>query len=350
MVEVGQFFYAFPSQKGAKNQSLCREYTLPRDEKENCAEGWIESDARFGPVSDIKVCKTHERYRVEVKVPSLFEDQTTSWIRIVNAVEKYVREAMPIQEEERASVKPAAKARPILKPSSTSNWNFIPMEQRNWIDIEVKRSKDPYCFREMQGGSIRGFTILVRRNKRNFKHGSGDVDRRSVKRWWTEEKVSIMFETKLSRKTLVLSSHSRSLGKPYSGNARVNPALQDNVLLPKDFTKYVYHVGNGKELRSMVRNALVPGGFSTKTGRYAVFFTVVNPMDDEQGLREIFCDLSKQESRLTRFLGNHFKSRFFGAIYCSLKCQHMTHNPPHLILICVPATDHDLDCCVWLKD
>ena len=65
---------------------------------------------------------------------------------LVNGVEKYVREAMPIQEEERASEKPAAKARPILKPSSTSNWNFIPMEQRKWIDIEVKKSKDPYCF------------------------------------------------------------------------------------------------------------------------------------------------------------------------------------------------------------
>ena len=60
--------------------------------------------------------KTHGRYSVEDKVPSLSEDQTTSWIRIVNGVEKYVREAMPIQEEERASGKPAAKARPTLKP------------------------------------------------------------------------------------------------------------------------------------------------------------------------------------------------------------------------------------------
>ena len=150
MVEVGQLFCALPSPNRAKNPSLCREYTLPRDEKENCAKGWIESDARFGPVSDIKVCKTHGRYRVEVKAPSLFEDQTTSWIRIVNGVEKYVREAMPIQEEERASGKPAAKTRPILKPSSTSNWNFIPMEQRKWIDIEVKRSKDPCCFQMSQ--------------------------------------------------------------------------------------------------------------------------------------------------------------------------------------------------------
>ena len=90
-------------------------------------------------LSRTKVCKKHGKYSVEVKVPSLFEDQTTSWIKIVNGVEKYVREAMPIQEEERASVKPAAKARPTLKPSSTSKWDFIP-------DIEVQRSKDPYCF------------------------------------------------------------------------------------------------------------------------------------------------------------------------------------------------------------
>ena len=82
-------------------------------------------------------------------------------------------------------------------------------------------------------------------------------------------------------------------GKAHSGNARINPTLQDNVMLPKDFTKYVYHVGNGKELRSTVRNGLVPGGFSTETCKQAVLFTVVNPMDDEQGLRETFCDLSR---------------------------------------------------------
>ena len=51
---------------------------------------------------------------------SLFQDRTVSWIRIVNGIDKFVREAMPIQEEEKASVKPAAKAGPILKPSSTS--------------------------------------------------------------------------------------------------------------------------------------------------------------------------------------------------------------------------------------
>ena len=132
-LEVGQFFFVLLSPNAVKNRSLCREYTLPWDVMENCAKGWIESDARFGPVSE-----THGRYSVEVNVASLFEDKTASWIRIVTGVENYVREAMPIQEEERSSVKPAAKSKPILKPSSTSNRIFIPMGQRNGATLKCK--------------------------------------------------------------------------------------------------------------------------------------------------------------------------------------------------------------------
>ena len=101
---------------------------------------------RFGPVSDIKVCIHYGRYSIEVQVRSLFQDQTVSWNRIVDGIDKFVREAMPIQEEEGASVKPAAKARPILKPSSTSNVNFTPIEQRQWIDIEIQESKGSLLF------------------------------------------------------------------------------------------------------------------------------------------------------------------------------------------------------------
>ena len=45
---------------------------------------------------------------IEFQVQSLFQDQTVSWIRTVNGIDKFVREAMPIQEEEKASGKPAA--------------------------------------------------------------------------------------------------------------------------------------------------------------------------------------------------------------------------------------------------
>ena len=80
-----------------------------------------------------KSLQINRKIRNSSEVPSLFEDQNVSWIRIASGVEKYVREAMPVQEEERASGRPVAKAKPILKPSSTSEWNFIPVGQRRWI-------------------------------------------------------------------------------------------------------------------------------------------------------------------------------------------------------------------------
>ena len=135
-----------------------------------------------------------------------------------------------------------------------------------------------------QGSSVRGFKILVRRNKTKIKHRSalvsGEVDRRYVKRWWTKERVSILFETKSSRKTPVPSSHSRSFRKSLFWKCPYQSCIARQCAAIEGF----YQV-------CLSRNGLVPGGFTTKTGRYAVFFTVVDPMDDKRGLRETFCDL-----------------------------------------------------------
>ena len=105
------------------------------------------------------------------------------------------------------------------------------------------------------------------------------------------------------------------------GNAPIDPVLQDNVLLPKDFTKSVYHVGKGKDLRSIARKSLVPGGFSTKTSRYAVFFTVVDPMDGKRGLRETFCDLSQTRIALHKNTWKHLQNtkKLVQCITCSRK-------------------------------
>ena len=93
-------------------QRLCREYKMPRNEKGTRMRGWIRKDTRIGPVLNIKVCFRDVRYRIEIQVESLLQDNTASWVRIVNSVDKYVTEAMPTNEEEDiASVKPVAKAR-----------------------------------------------------------------------------------------------------------------------------------------------------------------------------------------------------------------------------------------------
>ena len=114
---------------------------------ETCGKIRAKIRAIVGRPEIIQACYQDEQYSVEVQVPSLFQDDTVSWVRIVNGVGRYVTESMPTaKEEDKASVKPAAKARPILRPSSTSGWDSTPMEQRKWIDIEIEESEDPYFF------------------------------------------------------------------------------------------------------------------------------------------------------------------------------------------------------------
>ena len=79
----------------------------------------------------------------------------------------------------------------------------------------------------------------------------------------------------------------------HSGRIAIDPELQDNVLLPKGFTEYIYHVGNVSELHSMIRDGLIPGGQSLKRGRRSVFVTIVNPMEDEHCMEETPRDLTK---------------------------------------------------------
>ena len=113
---------SFPlgTEEGQQMQHLRREYTIPRSEKETRVIGWIRKDTRIGPVLNIKVCYRDEQYSIEIQVPSLFQDDTASWVRIVNGVDRYATESMPTaKEEDIASGKTIAKARPRQKPTVT---------------------------------------------------------------------------------------------------------------------------------------------------------------------------------------------------------------------------------------
>ena len=69
--------------------------------------------------------------------------------------------------------------------------------------------------------------------------------------------------------------------------------MKDNELLLEDFTEYICHIGNVSEIHSIIRSGLIPGGRSPKRDGQSVFFTVVKPMDDDQSVEEILCDLDK---------------------------------------------------------
>ena len=63
-----------------------------------------------------------------------------------------------------------------------------------------------------------------------------------------------------------------------SGRNPIDPALQDNVLIPNDLFEYVYHVGCAINLHSIVNSGLILGG-QNLNNRQTVFFLLVDRMD-----------------------------------------------------------------------
>ena len=120
------------------------------------------------------------------------------------------------------------------------------------------------------------------------------VDRKngisSGKRWRTEGKVSILLESEQSSSILVLSSSPRAFRK------------YNQSYIARQCAGY--------------QKVLIPGGVSLNTGRQAVFFTVVDLMDDQDGLGEFLCDLLQARIAPYRNTWTPFQNTVF---WCNLK-------------------------------
>ena len=88
----------------------------------------------------MKVYPHQGRYRVDIMIESLFRDQTVSWVRIVNGINKYVTETSKEISIESVQLvrtgEPVAKAKPRPKPTVTLSPVSVPVHERKWIDID----------------------------------------------------------------------------------------------------------------------------------------------------------------------------------------------------------------------
>ena len=66
----------------------------------------------------------------------------------------------------------------------------------------------------------------------------------------------------------------------HSGRNPIDPSLQDNVVIPDGFFKYIYHVGCAINLHSIINSGLIPGG-QNLSNRQTVFFLLVDLMAKE---------------------------------------------------------------------
>ena len=60
----------------------CREYTLPRDDGSSQPGGWIQGNTKIGPVLEVTTSCLYGKHGVEIRIWSLSEDNTHSWVRI----------------------------------------------------------------------------------------------------------------------------------------------------------------------------------------------------------------------------------------------------------------------------
>ena len=58
----------------------------------------------------------------------------------------------------------------------------------------------------------------------------------------------------------------------HSGRSLIDPTLQDNVVIPNGFFKYIYHVGCAINLHSIINSGLILGE-QNLSKRQTVFFT-----------------------------------------------------------------------------
>ena len=71
-----------------------------------------------------------------------------------------------------------------------------------------------------------------------------------------------------------------------SGGQKVDPTLQDNVMLPNNFVKYIYYVGCPHDLHSIIQSGLIEGGKDAREGGQTVFFTAADPMYEHLAKRQ----------------------------------------------------------------
>ena len=239
-----------------------REYTLPRDENSSEPKGWIRGNTKIGPVLELTTCCVQGEYGVEIRIKSVNQDTSHSWVRIYHGLNKLVtnlnnkdqddngQETSEMQFEEYAlklnagdfaSRSKAKKLVNLLRHGSLLRDNDGAIEfwrLKNYL-------QDHLCF------VISG---LMKKWKSTMAKGGGN------------KKIFQYCIGPSGQEILYL----RAL-QGHSGRNLIDPSLQDNVLIPNDVVEYIHHVGCAINLHSIMYSGLIPGG-QKLSNRQTVFF------------------------------------------------------------------------------
>ena len=305
VVEVGQYFVTKDTGDFRQFRSVaCREYTLPRDDSASQPKGWIQGNMRIGPVLEVTTSFQHFKYGIEIRIESVNQDNSHSWVRISYGTVKYVIDSIqdnteiPADPQEEqvpqtstsvvaARSKAKAKPQPRVLVGTTAT---IPIHERRWIDIEP--SKQNLASYDLSKKVIN----LLRHNQTLQREEDGAIEFYRIKFYlrnhhsqiqnWSDDrwKACLAAGGGSKRRYQYCSDNSgtilylRAL-QGHSGSNLIDPTLQDNVVIGTGIFHYIYHVGCAFNLHSIINNGLIPGG-QNLSRRQTVFFLPVDPRDE----------------------------------------------------------------------
>ena len=230
---------------------------------------------------------------MEIRIESVNKDNSHAWVRISHGLNKLVtnlnnneQETSEMQFEEYAlrlnagdfASRTKAKAKPQRRDPVSSSARTIPIGERTWTGVEPGEY------------SISDYEVS-KELIRLLRHGSlprdddGAIEFWKIKdnlqkhflycHHWSDEKWKKSMARGGGNKKRY--QYLRALQGP-SGCNLFDPTLQDNVIIPDGFFKYIYPVGCAINVHSIINSGFIPGG-QNMSNRQTVFFLLVDPMD-----------------------------------------------------------------------
>ena len=339
VVEVGQYFVTKNTGSLRQFRSVaCREYTLPRDDPASQAKGWIQGNMRIGPVLEFTTSFQHFKYGIEIRIWSVNQDNSQSWVRISYGTIKYVVDSIQDNteipadpQEERvpqssikvvaARSKAKAKPQPRVLVGTTAT---IPIHERRWIDIEP--SEQNLASYDLSKKVVN----LLRHNQTLQREDDGAIEFYKIKFYrrnhhsqiqvWSDDRWKACLDAGggSKRRYQYCSDDSgrilylRAL-QGHSGSNLIDPTFQDNVVIGTGIFHYIYHVGCAFNLHSIINNGLIPGG-QDLSRRQTVFFLPLIQETKITNILNILTSLYHVERDACTVHGRGTKTRYSGLI------------------------------------
>ena len=302
VIEIGQYFMTKDTGEQCFGKA-CREYALPRSDGSSQPKGWIQGNTRIGPVLEITTSYTYGKHGIEIRIWSVGQDNSQSWVRISHGSNKFVMDSnnnntdipadLPEEQASQSSVKVvAARSRAKAKPQRrepVDSPSIIPMNERKWIDIEPAESS-------LSAYEVSKKVIsLLRHNQTIQREEDGAVQFWKIKNFlqnqfpqvpfWSDDrwKACLAAGGGVKRRYQYCTDISRIIVfirafQGHSGRNLIDPSLQDNVFIQRGTFHHIYHVGCAFNLHSIINNGLIPGG-QNSSKRQTVFFLPADPRD-----------------------------------------------------------------------